>query len=152
MTAVRLAMLTAVVTTTTSATSRVIRAICRARTPSLSQGEPAGCLIPAASISVARCSCSRALTVVAMSLSDKRQFVAHRTRNVDKLKFVGLTVLFYQTGLAVRLQLVMKRLEADTQCFSGSRFIIFRASEGAEYHSSLNFLEGHADRYHHGVG
>src|SRR5712692_2409357 len=108
-------MLTAVVTTTTSATSRVIKAICRARTPSLSHGEPAFCSITSASTSVARCSCLRALTVVAMSLSDRLQFVTHCTRNVDKLKFAGLTVLFYQTSLSVRLQLVMKGLEADPQ-------------------------------------
>jgi hypothetical protein len=63
-----------------------------------------------------------------------------------------LTVLFYQTGLTIRLQLVMKCFEADAQSLSGSGFIMFGPSERAEDHPTFNFLEGHADRYHHGVG
>src|SRR6185436_6937150 len=112
-------MLTAVVTPTTRATSKVIKAIWRARTPSLSQGEEAGCSVTFASTVVARCSSSRALTVVAMT--DKNWL------GYEAL----LTVLFYQTGLTIRLQLVMKCFEADAQSLSGSGFIIFGPSERA---------------------
>src|SRR5690242_21382051 len=55
-------------------------------------------------------------------------------------------VVMQQTTLAIKIQLVVQRLEADAQQLRGARLIVLRLLQRAHNHLPFDFFERRADR------